>query len=122
MALNLIGMKVSIVISDPWDFITEQGEGPINGKIIKVGANSWIQGQDAILIQIDTTLKFKGVYCDYFIATARHESESTAALKDSSVIVCNFARVPSDKANSNNPFDLSWWRGGIALVGTLQKA
>ena len=120
MALDLIGIKVSIVISDPWDFITEQGEGPITGKIIKVGANSWKPGQDAILIHIDTPLKFKGVCCEYFIATPRHELESIAALKDGNAIVCNFARIPSDKANSNNPFDLSWWRGGIALVGTLQ--
>lgn len=119
---ELVGMRVSITVSDPWDFGTEHGTGPFAAKVLQAGSNYWVSGEDALLLQLETSLSYQGSTCEYFVATPRFEIGSLASLISGYKVECNFTRVPESRTTSANPFDLSWWRGGVGLIGTLQKS
>lgn len=114
-------MKISIVISEPWDFVTEQGSGPFKASVIQIGIDPWNQGQKALLIYLDTPFIYKGVNYKYLIVTSRYDSDDVSSLVSNSSINCNFVGIPKEKATGPNAFDLSWWRGGLALIGNLRK-
>lgn len=119
--VDLIDMEVDITVSDPWDFGTEHGTGPFTGKVLQTGSNYWVSGEDAILLQVEPPLAYRGTTCEYFVATPRLITSSLPSLTNGYQVECNLTRIPEGQAISANPFDLSWWRGGVGLIGTLRK-
>lgn len=122
----LTGMNVSIVVSDPWEFGEEQGNGPFTGKILGVGPDYWAREynsgeKEALLLQLAFPLTFEGVMCEYFIVTSRHETEQVGSLSNGAEVHCALTRISKEHATSLDPFDLDAWRGGIALLATVKK-
>ncbi len=118
---NLVGIEVIIVVSDPWEFLTEHGTGPFIATVIQIGADQYVPGKKAILLQLKNPLIYNGLTCEYFIASPRLEGRNITALATGGEVYCGLTRIPADRAISSDPFDLSWWRGGVALVATLHQ-
>jgi hypothetical protein len=117
----LEGLEVIIVVSDPWEFGTAHGSGPFLATVLQVGPKHWDSGTDAILLRLETPLVYEGITCEYFIASPRLDGGDIKALARGTEVDCTLTRIPADRAMSANPFDLSWWRGGIGLVGSLRS-
>ena len=118
---------MNLYVGDPWDFMEEHGEGPLPCKVLQVGYDYWVlaqnnQKEEALLLQLENPVVFEGTSCEYFVAGPRHVGDSVSKLVDGSAVYCGLARIPEDKATSSDPFDLSWWRGGVGLIGTLRRA
>ncbi len=112
---NLISKNVEIGVSDPWEFESETGVGKLSARVLQVGREGSIS---ALLLQVDFPVKFKDVICEYFIASPRHKGKDFTLL-DKMSVPCGFTLIPRERAESENPFDLSWWRGGVGLIGGL---
>lgn len=67
---DLVSADVRIVVSDPWDFVTQHGSGPFSGKALRVGDDYWAHRGNAMLFQLKVPVVFKGITCEYVI---RHE-------------------------------------------------
>lgn len=65
---KLCGSKVSIMISDPWDFGTECGIGPFWGIIIDTN-------NESLLVQLEKEIKYQRTDLQSAICTIRHERE-----------------------------------------------
>lgn len=117
---NLINMEVELIVSDPWEFCTELGAGPFNARILQVGKSQDVPDKDAVLIQLLSPVTYREVTCEFFVASPRHENETLQSLGEGREVSCGLTVIPVDRAHSPNPFDLSWWRGGVGLIGTLR--
>lgn len=119
---HLIGKKVEISISDPWEFETETGTGKMLAVILEIGREmlhlDTESSTTALLLQVDRPIEYKGDICEFFIASPRHQGKDFTLL-DEMAVPCAFTLIPLHRAKSENPFDLSWWRGGIALTGAI---
>lgn len=116
---TLIGTKVVVLSSDPWDFVTEHGPGPFTANVLRVNESD--PGEGALLVQLQHPLIYRGIRCEYFVVSPRHEGDDIASLAGGKVLPCGLTQIPADRVDSTNPFDLSWWRGGVALLGSVRK-
>jgi len=112
-------MEVNLIVSDPWEFGTEHGTGPFTGRIVHVGSSA--SGDVAVLLRLDDPLSFKGESLQCFIATPRLEEDKLENLADGAQVNVNLTRITEDQASSTLPLDLTAWRGGLILIGTLER-
>jgi hypothetical protein len=116
---TLVGRHGALVVSDPWEFGTENGTGPFSFEIVRVGDPAKPAERDSILIRLIEPVHFRSATWVFFTASPRHEGTSLADLSAGRDVGWNLTGVPADRLPS--PFDLSWWRGGgAALIGTLR--
>lgn len=108
----LLNTKVSMRISDPWELGEALNWKAFDAKIIVVSG-------DDILIQLLKPFFYKGTNCEFFIAAPRHEEDHAEKLQAGESLFCGMTRITPEQANSNSPFDLKSWRGGIAAIGNL---
>jgi len=103
-------MRVVLKLSDPWDMGESLGWPQIAGVVVKEG-ESW-------LIEIDQPFEYGGVEYRFVVVQARHVGK---VLNDSvsEDLPCNMTRIASERAASEDPCDLSWWRGGHAMIGSI---
>ena len=114
---QLLHNRVIIEISDPWELGEHRKWEHLTGIIIDVNENS-----DNLIIRIDQSFIFRNVECTYFIASPRHAGVDFKQFIHGESIVCGLTRITSEQANSRNPFDLSKWRGGIGIIGTIRHS
>jgi hypothetical protein len=118
---HLVGKTVEMGVSDPWEFETETGTGKMTAKVLQIGREILQPGNEgsiSLLLHVVQPVKYKGVICEFFVASPRHSGKDFTLL-DKMAVPCAFTLIPPERAESNNPFDLSWWRGGIGLIGGL---
>jgi hypothetical protein len=118
MVSKLEGFKIKIIVSELADFVP----GTYIGRILKVGVDSENPKNEAALIQLDKPVMFENAECEFFVGATRHEGVSLESILDNEPILCNLTRISAERAASDNPLDLSWWRGGIGMICTLRKA
>jgi hypothetical protein len=118
---DLKGLTVEITVSDPWEFVTEHGSGPFAAAVVAAaqGAGS---SQDLMLLRLAVPISHGSAICEYFVAGERSDHDRLADLLRDKAINCTLTRVPPEQALTNSPVDLSWWRGGIALLGSVRRA
>jgi hypothetical protein len=109
---TLLNTEVAMRISDPWELGETLNWKTFDAKIIAVSG-------DDILIQLLTPFIYKGTNCEFFIATPRHEGDHAEKLQAGESLFCGLTRITHEQANSNSPFDLKSWRGGITAIGNL---
>ncbi len=119
--MDLGKQEVSIMVSDPWDWGTEFGCGPFSAVILR-----WKYNQQAkatsILLRLSEPKIFEGVNCEYFLASTRLEGSHLKDITQGKEVGCALTRIPVEQANSDEPFDLSWWRGGVGLMASICSA
>ena len=118
---GLQGLRLKIIVSEPWDFGDIQGCGPFVGEVLKEHDSGDGKECEAVLIKLEKPLTYKDSKCEYFVGAPRHEGSALTDLLNGATITCGLTHISEDSANSDNPFDLSQWRGGIGLIGDLTK-
>jgi hypothetical protein len=111
---NFIGNKAKIIVSDPWEFETETGTGTLWAKILQIG------DENSLLLQIENPIKYKNTVCEYFVASPRLANGAISDVQSDAGMFSSLALIPPNRAMSENPFDLSWWRGGITLIASVK--
>jgi hypothetical protein len=114
-------MLVEILVSDPWDWCTVIGGGPFDAKILKWKIDKGGQAVE-MLLSLLIPRTYKGVECAYFVGSPRHEEDRLEDILRGRELPCDLVCIPKDRANSTDPFDLSWWRGGIGLICTVRRS
>ncbi|MCP4372051.1 MAG: hypothetical protein GY797_28625 [Deltaproteobacteria bacterium] len=116
MVNSLIKMCVNVKLSEPWDLGEARNWEPFEGVII----NENFEGiESSIIIQLKASFEYKNVKCEYFVASPRYVGDSFEALIKSKSVVSGLTRIPPEQISASDPFDLSWWRGGVALLGEV---
>lgn len=104
-------MRVVLQLSDPW----EMGEALDWPHILGTVVNN---NGDSLLVEIDHPFEYDNMEYRFVVVSPRHEG---IPLKNaaSEVVPCNMIRTTTERAHSNNPCDVSWWRGGHAMIGSI---
>ena len=106
--------KANLIVSEPWEFVTQHGVGPFPVEILRTALD---EDEPALLLRMSTTLEHNGVFCEYLIGRPRHGD--MAGLLGGESVGFSFTVIPRERAESKDPFDLSWWRGGVGLMGEI---
>lgn len=109
---SLFNSRVLIRISDPWEIGEALKWEALMAQIVAVGDNE-------VLLRLLNPFEHKGLLCEYFVAAPRHEGDHVNALDSGKSVFCSMTRILGEQATSPSPFDLSNWRGGVAIVGNL---
>ena len=115
---NLRNRRIIIKLSDPWDL----GE-KINWQALEAVILDLKNDEDrttSIAIKLAIPFEYKNTRCEFFIASPRYEGSNFSQLNKGSSIFCGLTRISSEQIASDNPFDLSSWRGGIGLIGEIE--
>ena len=105
--------SILISISDPWDLGEILKWQPLIGKVIA-------RSHSAILVKLDVPIKYKNTDCEFFVVSPRLEGTNISQLFEGSAVFCGITRISPELASSNNPFDLSSWRGGVGIIGDVR--
>lgn len=89
-------------------------QGGIEGIIIGVK-------ESTVSLKLATAVHLpKETECRHLVASARHENTSLDDILSGKPVPCALTLVPLDKFDPLNPCDVSWWRGGGAVIGDIR--
>lgn len=109
-------LSVSITVSDPWDVGEAVKWQPIRGTLLKRQATSQTSSG---LIKFEAPVNYRGS-CYYFaVAWPRRKEDSIAEVYAGKMVCCGITGISAQQAESDNPLDISKWRGGFAFVGDV---
>jgi hypothetical protein len=111
MSASQIGLRVLISISDPWDFVTHNGESR-TGTIISEDSGLG-ESSPSLLIRLDRGVQESGVEAETVFAAFRHAGTARKDFLSGRLVPCNF----STKRN-----DSGLVAGSLAFIGGLQLA
>lgn len=105
-------LKVVIRLSDPWDLGEALGWPAIPGTVAHGEADSW-------LVELDRPFVHANAEYRFLVVCARHVGRplANAVYED---VPCNMIRTTAERAASESSCDISWWRGGHAMIGTIR--
>ncbi len=107
---------VELVVADPWNLAGGRYIGHVISAAMDIDGKS-----DAILIRFCGPLAIDGTNWEYFVAVPRQRVMSIRFPNDVA-IDCNLIGVPAARVGETaNLFDLGWWRGGGALIGSIRR-
>jgi hypothetical protein len=117
--MNIVSpdIHIEIHISDPWDLGEALRWEPLEGGIIAIDN---LPTGGMALIKLNHSFNYKNTECEYFIASPRYIGANIGTLFKGKPMTCGFTRIPKELAESQNPFDLSLWRGGVTIIGELE--
>ena len=116
---DLRGMRVELVISDPWDFVSVVGSGPFRAAV--VDAMLCDTSIDAVLLKLETQLVYEDYICEYLITTPRHEDDDFGHLLSGQSIHAN-AQCLQGPASEWQTFSAKWRGGGVGLIISVRRA
>jgi hypothetical protein len=101
-----------IKLSDPWEMGEALGWPAIPGTVVHSDAASW-------LVELDQPITYANADYRFLVVSSRHEGMplAKAALED---VPRNMVRTTAERASSESPCDVSWWRGGHAMIGSVR--
>lgn len=118
----IAGMKIKLILIDPWDLVTANGSGPFEATIVKIGSDHATNKKTALLLRLMSPLVEKGVEYRYLVGSPRHSDREIEQVFSDPPVACSFIGISDDRATGANPFDLSWWRGGMGVLADISLA
>ena len=109
---GLIGSHIRVTVSDPWEFQVENGSASFNAIVER-------EKEAAMLIRADTPIKSGEIVSTYWLITSRHKDSDFLSLSAEVPLACNGIPVPQKHFKEAQNLDMSWWRGGGAVVGSI---
>lgn len=117
---SLIGKRVALMISDPWEFGTECGVGPFYGRFTDAGTEriSTVDVQ-RVLVALERPINYSSTIYVSAICNMRHEGNSLNDLQAGLAISVNVTFLPkaAQKFSGISAVD---FRAGFAATGSLQ--
>ena len=96
-----------------------QGDELIPGPIFAT-----IQAVDSVgyslLLRFDWPIQYLASSYEFAVPSPRLERDDLSILAEGGVLGCGLICVPIDRFDSNNPFDVTWWRGGGAMITGIE--
>ncbi|MCX6013532.1 MAG: hypothetical protein NTV30_09030 [Chloroflexi bacterium] len=118
MTKEINNLPIIIIVSDPWDFVTKNGSGPFRACILT--SNKDESDRLRALIKMDIPIIYNNLRYEYLIAESRYYQPAIDEIINGGKIPCSLTVIPYEKATSQSPTDLSWWRGGGNLRATIE--
>jgi hypothetical protein len=87
---SLVGRRVRLSISEPWEFESEFGTGSLSGRIGELRSDP----APGLVVELDDPITFADEHIAALTATARYEGESVLDLVGRGEVVSTF--VPTD--------------------------
>jgi hypothetical protein len=111
---HLIGSKVALVVSDPWEFGTECGTGPFWGDIKDKESGK-------VLIVLTKTISYGGNKYSICICTKRHQGKDINDILKGEKIAANMMLI-SAKVASFSEVNRKRQYKTQAIIGTIEQA
>ena len=119
MEKTLEQQSIIVKLSDPWDLGERLNWEPLSAVVVAVDNNSI---PEKIILRMIDSFEYENVQCEYFVASPRHEGGRLNDIQRNKGVICGLTRIPDERLQLADPFDLKWWRGGPALIGELRSA
>jgi hypothetical protein len=91
-------------------------------ELFKSGAVGHVIADDGQAISIKLSVNLflpNGKPCSHLVASVRHEGKTLSEIKEGNAVLCALTLVPDEKFDPGKPCDVSWWRGGGAVIGDI---
>lgn len=111
MNKSLVGLRVWVSISDPWEFVTDNGESR-TGTVVGEDAGV-VESRHTLRIRLDAAVKASGVASNAVFARFRHVTGATQQLLSGQLVPCNFSTELSGS-------ELSASNCAVAFIGGLR--
>jgi hypothetical protein len=114
----LVGAIATLWVSDPSDWGTDVGTEPMLVEITTVITQS---PEQAILVKLHEPRLFRQEEVEYLVGQPRYAGARIVDdLAAGKLVLCGFTHLTKERVASADPFDLSLWRGGIGLIGSMR--
>lgn len=110
MSTSLVGLRVLVSISDPWEFVTNNG-GSRAGTVVGEHADV-VESSPTLRIHLDERIEDSGNVSDAVFARFRHVSSGKQQLLSKQLVPCNFSTEMGGT-------ELSGSAKAIAFIGGL---
>src|SRR5450759_3696903 len=97
------------VISDPWEWQTELGPGPLVAEIVDTSAEYW-------LFRLATPVTFQGRQVELLVAAPRHQGHGWSELAEGHTVPASFAFAETDRE-----WQTAATRHGPDLIGSMAR-
>jgi hypothetical protein len=101
---------VELVISDPWEWQTELGPGPLVAEIVD-------RSEDYSLFRLATPVTFQGRQVELLVAAPRHQGQVWNELAEGQSVPASFAFADTDRE-----WQTTATRHGVDLIGAIRGA
>lgn len=108
--------RICIRITEPWSFGEERAWKPLIGVIV---ARTIADGTEKFLVRLEEETAFEGGKSRFLVGSSRTVHDIVPKDGADKPILCSYTFIPAERAESPDPFDLSWWRGGGAFIGDM---
>lgn len=110
-------MRISIMLSDPWDLGEALKWQPLRGELLQITHDE--HGGKA-LIELDERIIYRSFVCRYVVASPRHKGSEIGELQNGKKVFCAMTGISDEQAKSSAAIDLSNWRGGVSFIGDIE--
>jgi hypothetical protein len=123
---KLIGRRVSMGISEPWEFGNAVPDCRLVGEIVAVHIVTQIRGpketiREQLLVHIEKPFAYKRLKTEYLLASPRHEGYALLQFADGEPVSFNFLRASAERASSEDALDGRRWKEApsFCLIGGM---
>lgn len=117
-----IGRRVQLIASDPWDFVASDGSVRFDATVIRAATHREGAEEERLVLQLVSPVAWHDTTIEFFVARERHGHGMVDDLSSGQPIECALVAVDRERVHASEPFDTSWWRGGLAVNATLRPA
>ena len=108
-----VGKIAELHVSDPWEFEDENPSPKIRGTVEVADATG-------LLLRADNAVSIGETQFQLLVCRVRHEGASMSDATTSAGVACNGTGIPGNREDAARKLDVSWWRGGGAVIGSLR--
>jgi len=83
------------------------------------GASIVSSTEQQAIIKFDNPISIGGRVIEFAVAQIRGGESKFSELPDAKMLSCNVTATTREIVYSENPFDLTWWRGGNSAITDL---
>jgi len=112
------GLSVEILVSEPFELSVR----PIKATVVTSGVAADSPGVLSVLLRLNDPIQFREISWEYLVARATKTSMDLSGIANNSTVDAAMTGIPQQRATSPDPLDISWWRGGLAILGSVSKA
>jgi len=100
---DLVGRSAQVIVTDPWEFITDLGTEPLVGRVKAIEDTH--DRLSRIVVDLLTPVNYHGVSIVRFDATPRHRDSPTVGdFSNGAKMPANIEGVSADPAKQAHPF------------------
>ena len=108
---SIVGRAAEVLVSDPWEFMSEVGTEPLLGEVRSLETNA--DQVTRVVVDLDRTVSYQGKQIETIVGTPRHRDSPTLDA------VLNGAPLPVNMEGSPTSTEAAETRP-LAFLGTIR--